>query len=90
LPLAGATKITSFDPPLPAIGTAHPSEPLQAWPVFFDPPIELASRRPGRSLNLDRWIDFAAICFAVLTWVEIPHIKLEHSCDLMEGCHAIG
>jgi hypothetical protein len=34
---AGGTKITSFDPPLPAIRTAYPSEPFQAWPVLFDP-----------------------------------------------------
>jgi hypothetical protein len=56
---------------LPAIGTAYPTEPLL---TLFDPPIELAGFRPGCSLNLDRRIDFSAVCFSVLTRIKIiPH-----------------
>ena len=57
-------KITSFDPPLLAILTSHTPEPLQAWPALFDPPVQLASRRPGGPLYIDRRVDFATIRFA--------------------------
>jgi hypothetical protein len=56
---------------LPAIGTAYPTEPLL---TLFHPPVELAGFRPGCSLNLDRRIDFSAVCFSVLTRIKIiPH-----------------
>jgi hypothetical protein len=48
-----------FDPPLAAVFATYATQPLLA---LFHPPIELASCRPGSRLNLDRWIDFAAIC----------------------------
>jgi hypothetical protein len=78
---APGTKITSFDPVLFTVRTACPTPPLQAWPMLFDPPIELASRRPGGHLHRDRRIDFPAVCFAVLARIEIPHVQLEHADD---------
>jgi hypothetical protein len=63
--------ITSFDPPLPAIGTAYPSAPFQAWPMLFHPPIELASRRPRGHLHRDRRVDFAAIRLPVLSRIKL-------------------
>src|SRR5829696_3888364 len=48
--LFGWPKIRSFDPSLPAVWTAHPSQPLLA---LFDPPVELASSGPRGCLNLD-------------------------------------
>lgn len=72
--MARGTKITSSDPPLLTIRTAYPAEPLL---TLFDPPIELASRRPGGHLHLDGRINCSAICFAVLARIEI-HASLEH------------
>jgi hypothetical protein len=74
-------KITSFDPSLPAIGTAYPPEPLQAWPVLFHPPIELAAWRPCGCLDFDRRVDFAAVSFAVLARIVVLHGLFEHDCD---------
>jgi hypothetical protein len=54
LSAASATKITSFDPPLPAILAPYPSESLQAWPALFHPSIKLPSTGPRRRLHLDR------------------------------------
>jgi hypothetical protein len=48
-----------LNPTLTAICTAYPTPP--DLPVLHRP-IQLATRRPRRSLNLDRWIDFPAIC----------------------------
>jgi hypothetical protein len=59
LPL-GATKIDSSDPPLTPVRPAYPAQPLL---TLSDPPIQLASFRPGGRLHLDRRIDFSAICF---------------------------
>ena len=67
----GGTKISGLDPPLTAVFAAHPSEPLLA---FSDPPVQLATAGPGCGLNLDRWIDFLAVGFAVLIRIQIPHI----------------
>jgi hypothetical protein len=69
--LPDRTKIPSFDPPLPAVCTAYPTQPFLP---FFHPPIELASSGPGSRLHLDRRVNFAAICFAVLARIEIPHV----------------
>jgi hypothetical protein len=65
------TKINNSDPPLTAVLIAHAAPPLLA---FFDPAIEMAACRPCGFLDLDRQIDFAAIRFAVLARIEIPHI----------------
>ena len=64
------TKINRSDPPLTAIFTTYATQPLLP---FLDPPIERACRRPGGYVNLDRWIYFAAMGFAVLTGIEIAH-----------------
>jgi hypothetical protein len=69
-------KINSFDPPLLSIRPSYASEPLT---MFSDPPIERASRRPADGLNLNRGIYFPPIRFAILTWVEIVHTRLEHT-----------
>jgi hypothetical protein len=70
--LFGWTKISSLDPPLTTVYTAYATPPFLP---FFHPPIELAGFRPGCSLNLDRRIDFSAVCFSVLTRIKIiPHI----------------
>jgi hypothetical protein len=69
-PLTLTAEIGGFDPPLTPIRTAYATPPLLA---FLDPPIERASRRPGGCLNLDRWIYFPAIRFAVLSRIEIPN-----------------
>jgi hypothetical protein len=67
----GWTKIRSFDPLLTTIWPAYPAQPLLA---LFDPPVESAAWRPRCCLDFDRQIHFAAISFAVLTRIEIPHI----------------
>jgi hypothetical protein len=66
-----ATKIDSSDPPLSTVLTAYPAPPRLA---LFDPPIELAARRPCGRLDLDRRIDFAAVRFTVLARIEIRHV----------------
>jgi hypothetical protein len=55
----GRTKINSPDPPLFTVRTAYPTEPLL---TLFDPPIELASRRPRGQLHRDGRINFSPIC----------------------------
>jgi hypothetical protein len=69
--LTPGTKINSPDPALTAVRTAYQTPPFLP---FLHLPIELASFRPGCSLNLDRRIDFSAVCFSVLTRIKIiPH-----------------
>jgi hypothetical protein len=65
------TKVNGSDPPLPAVLASYPAKP---FPALFDPPIEPARMRPRGHLDLERWIDFPAICFAKLTGIEVPHI----------------
>ena len=67
---AGGTNITSFDPPLPAVGTAYSTEPLL---TLFRPPVERAGVRPRRHVNRDWWVDFSSVRFAVLVRVELGH-----------------
>jgi hypothetical protein len=43
---------------------------------FFHPPIELASSGPSGRLDLDGWVDFAAICFGDLLQVSIAEIHV--------------
>ena len=57
-PVAGSTKISSFDPPLTAVRTAYPTPPFLP---FLHPPVELAACRPGGRLHLDRRVNFAAM-----------------------------
>ena len=61
-------KISSSDPALPAVCTAYPSPPFLP---FLHPPVKLPDSGPGARVHLDRRINFAAICFAVLAWIEI-------------------
>jgi hypothetical protein len=63
---------------LPAVRTAYPTQPFLP---FFHPPIELASFRPRGRLDLDRWIDFSAICFSMLVHVIVAenHFRPAHS-----------
>jgi hypothetical protein len=58
---------------LAAVCTAYPTPPFLP---FFHPPIELASLRPGGRLNLDRWIDFSAICFGTLLDLIVGEIHI--------------
>ena len=67
--LLGGTKIGGFDPSLAAVCASHAAPPRQEWPVLFHP-IELAAWRPCGCIHMDRWIDFAAIRFAVLTQID--------------------
>jgi hypothetical protein len=46
------TKINGFDPALLTVSTAYATPPFLP---FFHPPIKLATRRPRRRLDLDRW-----------------------------------
>jgi hypothetical protein len=62
------TKINSFDPPLPAVSTAYPAPPLSP---FFHPPIQLTSFRPRRYLDLNRRVNYTAICCGKLLQVGI-------------------
>jgi hypothetical protein len=57
--LSGPTKVSSFDPLLTTIGTAHRAQPLLP---FFHPPVELASMRPHGRLHLDRRKDACSLC----------------------------
>jgi hypothetical protein len=52
-----------LDPPLAAVRTAYPTEPLLA---LFDPPIQPPSFAPCGHLHLDWRIDFSAVCFGKL------------------------
>jgi hypothetical protein len=70
---ARGTKITRFDPALTTIGTAYPAPPFLP---FFHPPIELARCRPRGRLDLDRWIDFSAICFGMPLHVIVAEIHI--------------
>jgi hypothetical protein len=67
------TKISSLDPPLPAVRTAYTTEPLL---TLFDPPIELASFRPGGRLRVDRRIQFPAISFGTLPQLIVAEIHV--------------
>jgi hypothetical protein len=44
--------------------------------AFFNPPIELASFRPRGRLDLDRRIDFSAICLSKLLHVVVAEIEI--------------
>jgi hypothetical protein len=61
--VSGRTKISSFDPMLPAVFALHTTQPLLA---LFHPPIELASWGPRGRLDLDRWVDYTAVSFSKL------------------------
>jgi hypothetical protein len=72
----GATrrsKINSFDPALPTVGTAYPTPPF--LPVLH-PPIEPASLRPGGCLDLDLWVDRSAISLSKLLQVVVAEIHI--------------
>jgi hypothetical protein len=77
---ARRTKITSFDPSLPAIIASYPAPPLHPWTTLSHPPLELPSSKPGSRLHLDRRVYFAAVSFAVLTRIQ-GHRTLEHVPD---------
>jgi hypothetical protein len=53
--------------------TAYATPPL--LPVFR-PRIELVSFRPRGRLDLDGWIDFAAICFGMLLHLGVAEIHV--------------
>jgi hypothetical protein len=50
----GATKITSFDPPLLTVLASYPSEPLQAWPARSL--THQSSWPPGDQVAISTWI----------------------------------
>jgi hypothetical protein len=58
---------------LTAVCTAYPTPPFLP---FFHPPIEQASFRPRGRLDLDRWIDFSAVCFSTLVHVIVAEIHI--------------
>jgi hypothetical protein len=58
---------------LTAIGTAYATPPFLP---LFHPPIELASWRPGGRLDVDRWVDFAAIHLDKLLHVLVAEIHI--------------
>jgi hypothetical protein len=58
---------------LTAVCTADATPPFLP---FFHPPIELASFRPCGHLDLDRRIDFSAICFGTLLQVIVAEIHI--------------
>jgi hypothetical protein len=62
-----------LDPPLPAVRPARPTQPLLA---FLHPPVELAGLRPRGRLDLDRWVDYASICFGKLLQVVVAEIHI--------------
>jgi len=68
------SQITRLDPPLLTVGTAYPPEPLQAWPVLLDPPVQLSGERPRGYIHLDRRVDFPAICFGAPLHLVIAEI----------------
>ena len=67
------TKINSSDPPVRAVCAGYATPPL---PPFFHPPIELASFRPHGRLDLDRRIDFSAICLGMLLHLGVAEIHI--------------
>jgi hypothetical protein len=69
----GRTKINGSDPPSTAVRTAYPTPP---FPPFLHPPIELASARPRGHLDLDRRIDFSAICFDTLLHLVVADLHV--------------
>ena len=71
--LIGLSKISRSDPSLTAICGCVRDPPFLP---FFHPPIELASSRPPGGLDLDRWIDFSAICFDTLLRLIIAEIHI--------------
>ncbi len=70
---ARGTKINSSDPPLPAVCTAYPAEPLL---TLLDPPIELPSPRRHGRLHLDRRIYLPAICSGDLLQVIVAEVHI--------------
>jgi len=58
---------------LPAVFAPHTTPP---FPPFFHPPIELASFRPRGHLDLDRWIDFPAICCRKLLHIVVGEVHV--------------
>ena len=66
-------KINSFDPPLPAVSSAYPTEPLLS---VFHPPIELPSSAPGSGLHLNRRVDFPAIRFGTSLQVVVAEVHI--------------
>jgi hypothetical protein len=72
-PVRGSTKINSSDPPLTAVCNAYPTPPFLP---FSSPPIKLASFRPRGHLDLDRWIDFSAVCFGTLLHLVVAEIHI--------------
>ncbi len=82
------SKINSFDPALPTVCPAYSTAPCLP---FFHPPIQRAGVRPGSRLDLDRWVDFAAISpgnLLQVTLVQI-HVRLEHTNDSGERGHGL-
>ena len=65
---APGTKISSCDPPLPAVRTAYSTEPFQA---LFHPIVKPTGLGPRGYVDLDRWVDSPTICFAVLARIEL-------------------
>jgi hypothetical protein len=70
---ARRTKIPSLHPPLPAISTAYPTEPI---PVLFDPIVQPASRRPRGHLDRYGWVNFPAIIFGKTLQVVVAEIHI--------------
>jgi hypothetical protein len=58
---------------LTAVCTAYATPPFLP---FFHPPIELAGLRPRGRLDLDRCIDFSAICFGTLLYLVVAEIHI--------------
>ena len=65
---APGTKINSSNPPLTAVGTPYPAEPLLR---LLHPIVQPTSVRPCGHIHLDRRINCTAISVAVLAWIEI-------------------
>ena len=66
-------KIFGFDPALPAVCTAYPSEP---FPPFLDPPIKLTGMLPRGRLYWKRRVDKPAIYFGDLLQISIAKIHI--------------
>ena len=72
--LIGLSKISRSDPSLTAFcgRVCDPNHSCRS----FTHQIELASSRPPGGLDLDRWIDFSAICFDTLLRLIIAEIHI--------------
>jgi hypothetical protein len=73
---APGTKINSSNPPLTAVGTPYPAEPLLR---LLHPIVQPTSVRPCGHIHLDRRINCTAISVAVLARIELH--MLEHVDD---------